>query len=317
MPPRKGVEAAKASSKSFSSGRLQELFFKDGDEHFVRFLTGLDDWLTVDSHIAVPTKPKPESWRAEAKWPTRMSAVCANDEYAFQGTSPDDPTKPDGVWVEGFGNCYIHANYAEVLDNYKHPYSNSRALTYALVILRERNGKQMRDVEEEWSDAKGNKHNIPAVRVIAQPWKSVFSAVHAAAVEDDMVTTKDFFIKKDGKEFNISGLSITTGHHPKVTGNPILGDAPETPSWKRYADVLAMTEIDLWAYIQNKASDDWMKLWFWPGEWDAKKDDDTEAEGAGSDVGGGGASDLSPEDEAKFAAYKARLEKQQAAATSS
>jgi hypothetical protein len=312
MPMKKGADQAKASSKAFTSSRLQEQFFKDGDEIIVRFLTELTDWPVLESHIAVPTKPRPEKWTAD-NWPKAMSAVCANDRDAFALEIDDEGNVTK--WEDGFGSCYIHANYTEDIDRYKHPRSESRSLTYALVVLREREGNRVKDKTEEYEVKDQPKKQVPAIRIIAQPWRTFYSQVHAGAFEDDSVCNRDFRIKKDDKAFTISPLSITANHHPAVKDHPTIGTAGATDSWKLYEETLTLIGADLEAWLRNRASEEWFKLWFWPGEWDAKKDGDTESDDAGSNVGGGSSasSELSPEDLEKFEKYKAKLEAQQGA----
>ena len=306
MPARKGNVEAENASKFTGSARLQSLQFKDKEEVFLRFLTPHTDWPVVDTHIAVPTKDKPKKWRADQQFPKAMSASCSND-VMFVPVEPEDGQPM--VYEDGFGNCYIHANYTTVLDQWNNPYSGARPITHSLAVLRERKGKVIRDVMEE-REVNGEKRLVPAIRVIDKPWKSFFSQVHAGAVEDEDVRTKDWAVVKDGRDWKISALSITANHHPAVEDNPILGTAPATDSWVLYEEAIKFVEADLENYLRERGSEAWMKRWFWPGEWDEK--DDTEADNAGTNVGGGGldVAGLSDDQRAQMEAYIKRMKEE-------
>jgi hypothetical protein len=165
-----------------------------------------------------------------------MWAVCALDEL-FQDE--------EGKFEEGFGKCYIHDHYTEVLDNYKNPLSKPTPLTYAMVVVRERTKNGVKDKTEKWTGPDGKEYTVPMIRVIRDYWKRFFSSVHAAAFEDASVCTKDYAITKKDKGYEIVNTSITPNHHPAITDNSVLGTADATDSWKLYDQVLELTGYDL------------------------------------------------------------------------
>jgi hypothetical protein len=84
---RRGGTAAEQAEKDAnvsSSGRRGPDFFglkEDGDSTVLRLLTDHDDWIWVNQHSFVKTKPGPKD--AE-KWPKSMTSVCRYDK-AFAG----------------------------------------------------------------------------------------------------------------------------------------------------------------------------------------------------------------------------------------
>lgn len=318
MAARTGAAASEEFSRSANfESRLKYLNWATDVEArpegiLMRFVTSIDDWPVVDTHMFTPTKEKPAKWKSD-KWPASMPAVCSLDPLFYDDAAMAAAGSTSPIYLPGFGKCYIHENYADKKDRFGRPFSVPQTITYALVVLRERTKDGIQDRTDKWKPEEGEEITIPMFRVVSSQWGNFFSAVAAGAFEDKSVQTKDFLVKKKPKSSpEVSPLSVTRNHHPAVTDNEVLGTAPATESWQRYLDKLAlMGEAgDLMADLRRQASEDHIRRWFEPGPWDEQ--DDTESPDAGSEVAEEPSqSELTPEMEAELAAVRERLLKGQ------
>lgn len=135
-----GAQAAKDAAKNSGGAQFARTLYLDqmldgsaageanGDDRvWLRLLTdwvaspedGVGGWITVLTHRAVPTKPKPASEDADRHWPKAMTAVCRLEE-AVKGKFPE--------------GCWIHEN---VMDKFA-PTKAHRASprTYAVAVKR-------------------------------------------------------------------------------------------------------------------------------------------------------------------------------------
>jgi hypothetical protein len=295
MPFRSGSEDSETYSKSFSSNRLQFLTFKDdGETHIIRFIDEHTKWPVVDVHIQIPTKEIPANRKkAGMKWPDKMGATCQNDQ-GFRIPGPDGNASDE--WEDGYGRCYIHEHYADKMNQWNRPLSAPVTSTFARVVVREKTPQGIRDKQEEWIDPQGNKHMVPMIRVISQQWGKFFSGIKAGAFEDGSVVTKDFTVKKSGKDFTIATLSITPDHKPG------------TESWQRYLDAAALIGADLEGLIRHQADKDWYQTWWIPGPWDEEPLESEQA-GAGTEVGTAASpdGDLSASEQEQMTELRKRL----------
>lgn len=298
MAMRKGYADSEEHSKYQSSSRLQFLTIAEGQIYVVRFYDERTEWPVVDTHILASTKDVPANRKdTNMKWPKQMTGVCPEDPWFITSADGD----PVITYEDGFGDCYIHKNYGDKLDNFKRPQSAAATTTYARVILREKvpstdgGPPSFRDKMEDFVGEDGTRLRVPAIRVVSYSWSRLFAAVAAGAYEDDSVRTKDYLIEKKGKDFAVSAMSITPGHHPGL------------PSWEFYDQAMTATGFDLIKLLRYQASQEWYRLWFIPGPWDFEKLE-KEADGAGSQVADKPAeAELTDEQKALKAEYEARL----------
>lgn len=300
---RKGAEQAEQSAKTGGAGRVEFLRIKDGDPPvYVRMIDDCADWVNADTHPAIPTKNQPSGYTG--KWPALMSATCQNDPMFLIYDEAGKPVEP-ATYEAGMGHCWIHENMAGVLDRYNKPKSNAAPMVFALCVLREPVTNDagaivaMRDVTEEWSDAKGSKHRVPAFRVISQRWGNFFSAMKAGAFLDNTVVNKDWRIARQVNDYIITPLPPTADH------------APGTPSWKTYTDAMEVMKIDIFASVVEQASAEYYRRFFVPGDF-TDGDGGAEVHAAASDPESG-----AEVDQAKLDAFKTRLQDAASAPSSS
>jgi hypothetical protein len=332
MAVRTGAAESEAAAKAQQYGRdrIKNLDLSDAEHGIiVRFLNDINAetgsqppsaWYVVDTHSFCPTKTRPANVGKDGKWPEKMWAVCPLDQMFHDDAAMAASGDPEKIiYLDGFGWCYIHENYADVLDRFKHPHSRPDTQTFALVVLRERTDKGVRDKTDIITGKDGKDVTVPAIRLVQQQWKKFFSHVNAAAYEDGSVLCKDFVITKKGSEITVTPMSLTQNHHPAFKNHREWGDVGETPSWKVYQETLDLMgdQGSLMSILGNWASENWMKLWFWPGEWDeegksrgAIGGEDTESPDAGSAVAE--TAELDEEGQAEMAALRDRLLKNQA-----
>lgn len=306
----RGAQEAEQIAKAATSfsGRVEYVRLKDQEEAFLRMLTDREEWATLDVHMGVPTKEAPKGFKGS--WPEKMSAVCQNDK-TFRLRNPDGSL---GDYEPGYGHCYIHENMGHVMGQFKKPVSQASPVIFALCVLREpvRDGDKLigfRDKTEEWEDKDNKKHTVPAIRTISQKWSNFFGPMNATAVMTGTVCGSDYYIKRDGNDYNIVPLPEVPGHKPG------------TDSWKVYEESMKLRNISFEDLILNQASPEYYGRFFDP----SVKQDDSKGNGKGSagegDAGGETSGEIadtssdsvSPEE---LADLRARLEKSVAAPAS-
>ncbi|MEV7675161.1 hypothetical protein [Streptomyces sp. NPDC088752] len=263
MSFRRGGTAAEEAEKESNAnsghrGRGADYFSlkNDGDSTVVRLLTDHDDWIYVEQHSFVPTKPGPKD--AE-KWPKAMTSVCRRDE-AFAGH---------------YGDCYICDNK---IKNSFGKVASSRIRVWALAVERELvrgDGSEelggpskkgvlvgVRDKIDEIDEldaqgkATGNKLSFPRILVINQPMKGFFANLKALHSLYGSVCGRDFSITRDGEG--------TDTNYKIVSIDPIPDLVPGTPLWDLYLQAVAEREISLEAIVADKASDEYYARFFDP-----------------------------------------------------
>lgn len=246
--------------------RIQTLAIKDGDDILLRFVTDRvrhgdhPGWITVGMHSFIPTKPKPDevTW----KWPESFWGICRNDRI-FQVTDPADPRKRLDEYEGGYGDCWIHEQYAGVKGGkFNTDMSVPKTQTLGLAVLREpaldSNGAVIgfKNQMVEWEDDEGNIFQVPHFVIISQRYPAFWGSVSAACyLEPRTATDKDFRVKRKGNEYTISGIGQTPDHRAG------------TASWAaEYEDVLAKMNFNLGDWVVEHSTRDHYARWFIPGE---------------------------------------------------
>lgn len=268
----RGVEVAKTTSSS-SSSRTGYFKLDDGETAFVQFVTDPYEWITVDMHNAVPTKPKPAKW--EGNWPDKMNAVCRLTK--------------DGNKQPIYNDCYICENIKDPRDASK-PYRKTTR-TWALAVMMEevkgdgseetggpsklgkRIGFRARKTEVTKRDAEGKPTGESEVRpevvFVTMGWKNFFAALEGAAlVNDGTITNLVFAIKRSGTELDTT-YSITSLGEQKADFNQakwaeklgvkITGHDEDNNPVKVYPP-----EIDIERLLDERSSDEYYGRFFDP-----------------------------------------------------
>jgi hypothetical protein len=306
---RRGGTAAEQAEKEAnvsSGGRRGPDYFglkEDGDSTVLRLLTDHDDWLFVEQHSFVPTKPGPKD--AE-KWPKAMTSVCRYDP-AFGGHYKD---------------CYIDDGK---LKNSFGKLASARPRVWALAIEREivrgdgsealggpaKNGvivgirDKVDEVDELDADGKptGTKLQYPRILVINQAMKGFFGHFKALHGLYGTVVDRDFSVTRSGTgtetEYKIVPID------PITDGNGVNLVKPGTPIWEKYLQAVAEREVSLEGIVADKASDEYYARFFDPTK-TVDKDGNVTAAGA-APAGGmvnvpaaGGPADLSSDMRSKI-----------------
>jgi hypothetical protein len=266
---RRGGTAAEQAEKEASvssNGRRGPDYFglkDDGDSAVVRLLTDHDDWIWVNQHSFVPTKPGPKD--AE-KWPKNMTSVCRYDK-AFGGH---------------YADCYIDD---AKLKNSFGKVASARPRVWALAVEREivrgdgsealggpaKQGvvvgirDKIDEVDELGADGKptGTKLQYPRIVVINQPMKGFFSHFKALHGLYGTVVDRDFSITRSGTgtdtEYKIVPIDPIAD---PATGQNLI--KPGTPIWEKYLQAVAEREISLEGIVADKASDEYYARFFDP-----------------------------------------------------
>lgn len=296
------AEERARAAQSFS-GKVrylsQDLREAKGAPVYIRVITEHGQWIPVDVHQGVPTKPAPKDFKG-GKWPETMSAVCAND-IAFRLRGPDgkilDEFEPPATH---YGHCYIHEGMADVRSKFGKLIARPVPMVFALVALREpvldRNGAivGMRDKTMEFEGKKGAKaQQVPVIRVASHKWSNFFGPIRSSMVMTDSVCVRDFVVTQDGTEIDVTPMDQSPDHRPG------------TESWKAYDDALALTSIDLVKFVTDQATPEYYGRFFDPRVTVAAgpEDDDEAAGPAGDEISAG-----DEEVEAKIAALRRRFE---------
>lgn len=248
---RKGAEASQEASKGGNYSRTQYWGLEDGKACILRFLTDHDEWIVVDQHQMIPTKPKPDDYEGQ-NWPEKMGCVCRKDP-AFAG-----------IYTE----CYV-CDF--VVDGKKIKKPSAR--TYALACLREEVIEggvvvgvrdQTREVTIPAREAKDGNPAQPekkvvekAIVVVNQGYKNFFSALKGFAGHYGTVLDRDYYIKREGSQ--------TDTDYTIIPMDPImLQDGRKLDL--RQPDLMARYEheIDLGEIVGDKASDEYFARFFDP-----------------------------------------------------
>ncbi len=243
---RKGAEASQEASKGGNFARTQYWGLEDGKACILRFLTDHDEWIVVDQHQMIPTKPKPADFEGN-NWPEKMGCVCRSDP-AFAGI---------------YSECYV-CDF--IVDGKKIKKPSAR--TYALACLREEvieDGvvvgikDSTREVVIPAKDGQPEKKVVEkAIVVVNQGYKNFFSALKGFAGHYQTVLDRDYYIKREGNG--------TDTDYTIIPLDPIVIDEKGTKLDLRVLEFMARYEndIDLGQIVGDKASDEYFARFFDP-----------------------------------------------------
>ncbi|WP_428957811.1 hypothetical protein [Streptomyces sp. cg35] len=283
MSFRRGGSAAEQAEKEAnvsSGGRRGPDYFslrEDGASTVVRLLTDHDEWIWVDQHSFVPTKPGPKD--AE-KWPESMTSVCRYDK-AFGGHYSDcyiDDAKIKNkwgklasprirVWALAIERELVRGDGSEALGG---PSMNG-------IVVGVRDKIDEIDELDAEGKATGIKLKYPRIIVINQPMKGFFSNLKALYGLYRTVCDRDFEITRDG--------TGTDTNYKIVPIDPIPELKPGTPAWEKYGQAVAEREISLDAIVADKASDEYYARFFDPSK-TVDKDGNVVASGSAATTSG-------------------------------
>jgi hypothetical protein len=254
-------------------------YFKieDGERAYVQFVTDIWEWVTVDMHNMVPSKPKPADFTGE-NWPEKVSPICRLTKMG------------DGMPM--YDDCYVCANITDPRKQNK-PWAKT-ARIWAIGVLREevlgngspeQGGEAMMGKRVGFKDKKvevakigpdgkptSEKEMKPAVVLFTMGWKNFFSAIEGTAqVNDGTITNLNFAIIRSGKEldttYQITNLGKTKRDFNDPKGAASLGikvdpskvDAEGHP-YKEYP-----SEYDMLRIIADRSSAEFYNKFLVPG----------------------------------------------------
>lgn len=284
---RHGADEAKAASKS-SFAKTEYLKIEDGEQVTVRFLTDVADWVTVEQHAMVPTKPKPDKF--EGNWPPKMGAVCRNDP-AFAGM---------------YDGCYICDH---IVDGKAVRPAASR--TWALACIREEvkeNGQIVgyKDKTRKVTRKDGDKEvevEEKDIVVVNMAYRNFFGPLTSLAeFYGGTCVDRDFVIKRQGNDqstnYTLIGLDPI---HVNIEGEAVKLDLRDPRFKDRYQPGETLEEV-----VASRASDDFYARFFDP------RFTPSEKEGEAVKSTGQAAEQPKPstdvDDEAKLAALAQRVQ---------
>jgi len=233
----------------------EHLTVKEGSFVLVRPLTDIDDLITIDVHMGVPTRDAPKNARG---WPQQVSAVCQNSPVFvghYEGATASEQGQP--VYEQGYGHCYIHEHMQDVKDKSGGSVARPRPQTWGLVALREmvtENGRPVgfRDVMEDFTDAGGVTRRIPKIVVASQSYGNFWGAFAAAAAGSPL-RCFDFMVRRTGpQDYGIAA------------GREIRDHQPGTPSWKAYEKALELRGLSVGSALLSQSSPGYYGRFFDP-----------------------------------------------------
>ena len=254
MAFRKGADKAKEATKGGGQfAKTHYLSLEDGEKITLRFLTDVDEWIVVDQHQMVKTKPAPADLAADRKWPDRMGAVCRNDE-AFEGV---------------YDGCYI----CEFLVDGK-SLKKPSARTWALACIREevvedgrivgyRDGTREVQITDEKGEATGKVEVEKAILVVNMGFKNFFSILQGFGNHFGTICDRDMVVTRSGATKDDTTYSIIPLAPIPVDDKGTIFDTRNPEHRARYgepdSDALNLEKI-----ITERASDEFYARFFDP-----------------------------------------------------
>ncbi len=264
MSFRRGGSAAEQAEKEAnvsSSGRRGPDFFglkEDGDSTVIRLLTDHDDWIWVEQHSFVPTKPAPKD---SEKWPKSMTSVCRKDK-AFEGVYDDCyicdaklknsfgklATPRIRVWALAVERELVRGDGSEAL--------GGPAKQGVVIGVRDK----VDEIDELDTNGKptGNKLQYPRIIVINMAMKGFFSHLKGVHGLYGTVCDRDFLVTRSG--------TGTDTEYKFAPIDPIPDVRPGTPAWDKYLQAVAEREISLEEIVADKATDEYYARFFDPAK---------------------------------------------------
>lgn len=250
-------EADKAAAKAARSRGKGPDYFRlkdDRDTAVIRPYTDHDDWIWVEQHSFVPTKPAP---KGAENWPDSMTSVCRHDK-AFTGVYTDCYVC-DNKLKNRFGKLarpairiWALAVERELVRGDGSPELGGPAKEGVVVGVRDK----IDEIEEtdENGNATGTVLRFPRILIVNMPMKGFFANLKALYGLYGTVTDRDFVVTRDG---------TGTDTNYRITAlDPIADVRPGTPAWERYTQAVNEREINLEAIVADKASDAYYARFF-------------------------------------------------------
>lgn len=288
-----GSQSLKDASKGADFARTHYFKIDDGESAIVRFLTDYTEtaehvgaWITVDQHGHVPTRPKPDWVKKDARWPEHFGVVCRNTKCkGLPGEPPlwtvmDDKDGPDGK--EGCLVCEMRSS-----DN--KPY-RAASRGWALGCLREevrgdgspeKGGEKMkgkvvgyidktREVERD-----GNVVSEKAIVVFNMGWKNFFGTLDGFGNHYETILDRDYKITRAGSGVDTDYQIVPMDPVPGPDGDRY--DLREKKYMDRYPLSATLDEV-----VEEQAAHVYHRRWFDPSYTPPKKKDDEKSDGGGS-----------------------------------
>lgn len=238
-----GEEASAKASVRFA--KVEYFSLEDKEQGLLRFLTEHTDWITVDQHQMVPTKPKPADY--EGNWPDKMGAVCRKDK-AFD-----------------YGDCYICDFGLEKGKGGKVKRPQPR--TWALACRREEvieNGRvvgikdKLREVQRKKEGSDETETVIEKdIVVVRFAWSNFWHNIQAAAGHYKTVLDRDYLVKRKGSGLDTDYSILPIDPVPAANGE--VFDLRNPEFMKLYAN-----EYDLENIITRQSEDEFYARFFDP-----------------------------------------------------
>lgn len=238
---RRGAEAAAEASKGTQFAKTHFFSIDDGESAIVRFTVDMDDWIVVDQHGNVKTRPRPDSLEKDAKWPDHMGAVC----------------RKDTAFGDMFKDCYVCDSIPKPNGKPNRPSGRS----WGLGCLREEvkeDGRvvgyrdQKRMVATIGADGKPTGEEKPekAIVVFNMGFKNFLVTLRGYAEAYGTLLDRDYRIKRTGTELDTTYTIIPL--------DPIPGHDLRDPETAAKYDL----GIDLAAEVTQRASDEYFARFF-------------------------------------------------------
>lgn len=267
---RTGSEEAKSATTQAAFSSLGYFKIDDGERAFVQFITDIGEWVTVDMHNMVPSKPQPADYKGES-WPKAISPICRLTKMG------------DGLPL--FEDCYVCAN----IQNPRKPGAPfpRSARIWAMGVLREevlgdgsekQGGPSMLGKRVGFKDKKievakvgpdgkptGEKELRPDVRLFTMGWKNFYASIEGTAqVNDGTIANLNFAIQRTGVElattYQITNLGKTKRDFNTAEGCATLGIKVNPDGSKTYPP-----EYDMYKIIEDRASIEYYNKFIIPG----------------------------------------------------
>jgi hypothetical protein len=290
----KGLDEAEATADQLKKDRPKlyfrpEMFtIRDGDKHYLHFITAHTDTLSAACHQFMKTKNQPEQYTGN-NWAKMMWAICQRDKMYRLRDQNDPKVLLDG-FEDGYGDCYLCNTYRGQKDEkYGHDKARTSYLTFGLAVPQipvGRDGQPVKGKEgavafaDEMVTLKDEKTgelvSIPKIVVVSQRYETLWHPVKATAyVAPNTILDKVFVVERKGnqdKDWNVSPVAFTPDCQPG------------TPHWKAYEEAIALLGFDLQKWFLSHGEQDHYNRWFiegaMPKDGYARRDSDDEEQGS-------------------------------------
>jgi len=273
-----GAEAAEAASTTSGPGFARTVYAtsyfdkKMGERPKIlaRFLTDVPEWVSMDIHSFVPTKPRPENFDGKV-WPEKMNAVCRRSLVK----NLKDPTGPNIPWHQ---DCYICDH--PYIDNFSKKPATPKSRTYSLILLREavldpdtgvRLGFKTVTREVAVMNADGKTPDIitvPALVICQFAWANFYQAIAEFAAVYGTVCDRDIHITRKNFDKDTEYLSIPD--------DPIAGLDARDPEYLAKFGIIVKDgrktyqgyarHFNIFRIIGEQSSTDYYDRWFDPSK---------------------------------------------------